>query len=414
MPVYQYKALDAEGKPARGVIDADTPRAARDKLRAQALHVTDMGPAEAGSAGAQPGAAPPGQGLAELISSFGGGVDLLELAMLTRQLATLLAAGITVTDGLSAMIEQLEGAPLERTFRGVRERITQGGTLADALAAYPRVFSELYVNMVRAGEASGSLEVVLRRLADYIQEQARLRGRLSAALAYPLVMCAIGAGVVGFLMAYVVPKITRVLVQQGKVLPLPTRMLITLSDLVVATWPMLIAGAVACVLGYLSLVRTEQGALAVDRLKLRLPIVGELLRRHAISRFAKTFSTLLASGLQVTESLRITRKVVDNLVVAKTLDDVHDRIMEGADIATPLRASGVFPPAVSYMIAVGEQSGQLEELLTRIADSYDEEIELTTQKMLSLLEPLLIVGMSTIVGFIVISIVLPILKASQF
>lgn len=408
MPVYQYRALDKAGKATKGVVDADTPREARDKLRGLSLHVTEM---VAVAAGEKAGAAPARR---VGMPSLGDGQRMMLLAMLTRQMSTLLAAGITVTDTLSAIIEQLEDARLESVFRGVREKITQGATLADALAAYPSVFSDLYVNMVRAGEASGSLEVVLKRLADYVQEQARLRGKLSAALAYPLVMCLVGSAVVVFLMAYVVPKITRVLEQQGKVLPLPTRILIAISDFVATAWPLLILAVVLAGVGYVAMLRSEAGALLIDRIKLRLPIMGELFRRHAISRFAKTFATLLASGLQVTESLRITRRVVDNMVVARTLDTVHDRIMEGADIATPLKESGVFPATVSYMIAIGEQSGQLEELLGRIAEAYDEEIELTTQKVLSLLEPMLIVGMSVIVGGIVVSIVLPILEASKF
>ena len=409
MPVYQYKALDATGKHARGVIDADTPREAREALRARALSVTEMVALDAGAksvAAASRGARP-------LFPRLGSGKRLLELAMLTRQLATLLAAGITVTDSLSAIIDQLEDDRLEGVFRSVREKITHGASLADALAAHPAWFSDLYVNMVAAGEASGALDTVLRRLADYTQEQARLQGKLSAALAYPVIMVAIGAAVVAFLMGYVVPKITRVLVQQGKALPVPTRILIAASDFLAASWPLLVAGGAAGVFALAAARRSEAGAFALDRAKLRLPLVGDLLRKHAISRFAKTFGTLLASGLQVTESLRITRKVVDNLVIARTLDQVHDRIMEGADIATPLKASGVFPATVSYMIAIGEQTGQLEDLLARIAESYDAEIELATQKMLSLLEPAMIVGLAVVVGFIVLSIVLPILKASQ-
>ncbi len=405
MPVYQYKALTEQGKHEGGVIDADTPREARDKLRQRGLHIIAMSVTEAGQGKAFR--------LRLALPKLGGTKRMTILALITRQLATLLGAGLTVTDSLSAIIEQLEDSLMEATFRGVRERITHGASFGEALAEYPEVFSEMYANMVCAGEAAGSLEVVLGRLADYLQEQARLQGRLTSALAYPMVMMFIGTAVVIFLLTFVVPKITGVLQEQGKVLPLPTKILMAVSGFVSGYWFLLLAGVVGLIAIYQSVRQTEKGAFAIDGLKLRLPILGELFRKHAISRFAKTFATLLASGLQVTESLRITRRVMDNRVLARTLDVVHDKIMEGADISTPLKNSGVFPATVGYMIAIGEQTGQLEDMLGKIADSYDEEIELTTQKVLSLLEPIMIVCLAVVVGFIVLSIVLPILKASQ-
>ncbi len=407
MPVYEYKALTEAGNNEGGVIDADTPREARDTLRGRGLHIVEMHVTEKGKKRAD------GFKFRLPMPKFGGTKRLTDLALITRQMATLLGAGLTVTDSLGAIIEQLEDPLFEASFRGVRERITQGASLGEALEEYPEVFSEMYANMVKAGEASGSLEIVLNRLAQYTQQQARLQGRIGAALAYPLVMMFIGVAVVLFLLTFVVPRIISVLQQQGKLLPLPTQILIATSNFVSSYWYLLIGGAFGLFMLYQSIRATENGAFAIDRLKLRLPILGDLFRKHAISRFAKTFATLLASGLQVTESLRITRRVMDNRVLARVLDVVHDKIMEGADIATPLKNSGVFPATVGYMIAIGEQTGQLEELLEKIAESYDEEIELQTQKVLSLLEPLMIVCLAVVVGFIVLSIVLPILKISQ-
>ncbi|MBI5367807.1 MAG: type II secretion system inner membrane protein GspF [Planctomycetes bacterium] len=410
MPVYQYRALKESGVPAEGVVDADSPREARTKLRAQRLHVTDLTPLIDVGGGGGPAA---GTAAAAVARPLLRGRNLGEIAMATRQLATLLNAGIPLAQALSALIEQSDSRALEASLRDVRERVQQGTNFADALAKNPRYFDDLYVNMVRAGEASGNLDGVLMRIADYIQAQNRLRAKIMAALTYPIIRCVIGIGVIIFLLGFVVPQITRVLLEQKKALPLPTELLIMTCDFLKMYWWALVAAVLGAYLLFKLIIATEAGRLGWDTFRLQVPIVGPLFKKQAVSRFASTFATLLESGLPALEALNIVKTVMENVLLENTLENVRTRIIEGADISSPLKKSKVFPPAVCYMIAVGEESGKLEELLRKVSESYDEEIEITSQKVTALLEPVMIIGMAGVVGFIVLSILLPILEMSK-
>ena len=336
-----------------------------------------------------------------------------EVPMYTRQLATLLKAGIPLAQTMAALIEQCQTADLEAAFRDIREKLTQGLSFAESLAYHPQYFTDLYVNMVKAGEASGSLDMVLDRLADYLQRQASIRNKVTAALAYPVVMIGVGILIVIVLMTWVVPKVMQVIEQSGQQIPAMTQALQTMATFLGKYWFVILGGLVFLVVLHRWLLQRKEYRYRVDKLKLRIPVMGELFRKAAVSRFAISMSTLLKSGVPVLESLRIVKDIVDNAVLADVLETVHKRIIEGTDIATPIKKSGVFPPVVGYMIAVGEQSGQLEEMLDRVAVAYDEEVAVQTQKVTSLLEPLLIVGMALVVGFIVISVMLPILKISD-
>ena len=398
MPVYSYKALNAEGSAEAGIIDADTPRDARTKLKSRRLHVMDL----ASIASVEKSV--------KVRVPWAGRKARTELPMITRQFGTLLASGIPLMGALNAVIEQAEDRRLKAVMMDIRERVSQGVAFSDALGAHPRLFNELYVNMVRAGEASGALDKILFRLADYLHAARRVQSKVVAALTYPIIMLIVGGVVVAALMAFVVPKITDVLIKQKAALPLPTEVLMTVSGAIRNYWW---AGAAAFVVGWFALVRirkTTAGRLWMDTTVLRIPVVGPLLRKSAVSRFSLTFATLLESGLPVLECVAVVKRVLNNQLLANVLDDVQRKIAEGADIATPLKQSKVFPPVVGYMIAVGEESGRLEELLKRISLSYDEEIEIAAQRLTSLLEPLLIVFMALIVGFIVLSILLPILE----
>ena len=294
-----------------------------------------------------------------------------------------------------------------------RERITQGTSFGDALAEYPSYYSELYVNMIKAGEATGQVDTVLKRLADFLQRQRALQRKVVSALTYPALMIAIGLLVVSILMTFVVPKITAMLTDTGQVMPLPTRILIGISDGFKRYWIVLPLGIAAISLIYSRIYKTRAGQLAIDRLKLRIPIVGELLRKSAIARFTRTLSTLLSSGVPAVRSLEIVQTVVGNRIVADATEHIRVRILEGTDIATPLKATGAFPAVVGYMVAVGEQSGQLESMLDNIADAYDEEIEVVTERITTVLEPIMIIFLAVVVGFIVWSIVLPILQVGN-
>ena len=405
MPVYDYKGLSLTGETKTGIIDADSPREARIKLRSQNLMVTELS--------SRSEKVRRDKKKVKLLDFKRGPKGRGEVPMYTRQLATLLKAGIPLAQAMAALIEQCQTADLEAGFRDIRERLTQGLSFAEALAYHPEYFPDLYVNMVKAGEASGSLDMVLDRLADYLQRQASIKNKITAALAYPLVMIVVGVLIVIILMAWVVPKVMQVVEQSGQQVPAMTQALKGIADFLGAYWFVLLAGILFVVLLHRFLLYRAEYRYQVDKFKLRIPVIGELFKKSAVSRFAVSMSTLLKSGVPVLEALRIVKDIVNNAVLARVLDTVHKRIIEGTDISTPIKKSGVFPPVVGYMIAVGEQSGQLEDMLDRVAEAYDEEVAVQTQKVTSLLEPLLIVAMALVVGFIVISVMLPILKISD-
>lgn len=435
MPVYEYKALDNSGSTKQGIVDASTPKEAREKLRGRKLFVTEVNAVKRsadkkGGKGSKSSKAsgrmakheePDVYGQAVAASAFDlrrlfMGAARRELVGVTRLLATLLKAGITLVDSLGSVIRQVEDKYLSTVLRQIREDLRGGVGFADALAMTPELFDPLYVNMVRAGEASGSLDEVLGRLADFMQSQRRMKDRVSAALAYPMIMAVMGFGVVIFLLSFVVPKIVAVVTKQSgaAALPLPTVILIKIQDLFLGYWWLGLILLILSWVTYAAVVSTEKGAYLRDSWKLRLPILGDLFRKQSVSRFAHTFATLLRSGVQATDCLKILANIVDNKVLGKVLIETRERILEGADIAGPLKGSKIFPPVVGDMIAIGEESGQLEELLERIAETYDEEVELTSQKVTSMIEPLIIVIMAGAVGFIVLSIVLPLVQGFKF
>ena len=418
MPIYEYTALTPAGKVKKGVIDADTARDARSKLRTDHYHVTDM--KEIGDRVEQrlerrAKARPVVPGMFKLnlrMPRLQKKVKPRELATFTRQFATLLKSGIQLADSLGALIEQCTDRDMETVLRNVKEEITSGNNLAEAMAKHPRYFSDLYVNMVRAGEASGSLDTVLTRIADYLQKQASLRGKVAAAITYPCVMVFVGTAVVTFLMSYVVPKITEVLKQRNTPLPWVTEVLIGVSSIFQNYWLFLLLGVAGGFFVFRGFLATTAGRLKWDTLVLGLPLFGSLLTKQAISRFAITFSTLLRSGLPALDALKIVALVVNNARLTQVINDIHSRIIEGADIATPIKRSKVFPPMIGYMIAVGEQSGQLEDVLDRISESYEEELDLSIQQLTSLIEPVIIVLLAVVVGFIIAAVLLPLLDFS--
>jgi general secretion pathway protein F len=405
MPVYDYKALTEKGSETRGVIDADSAKEAREKLRQKRMHVTEMTEARSRQ-GRQKSTARLKFEFPKLRRAPGAS----DVPMVTRQLATLLRAGIPLTEAVTVLIDQIENRNLERTFRQIKEDIASGVTTTDAFARHPQYFNALYINMVKAGEASGSLDEILKRLADFLQKQSKTKGKVTAALVYPIAMCVIGVLVVIFLMKFVVPKVVGTILDRGIEPPLPTEILMTVSGFVASYWWALILGGVLGLALYQAWVSTPKGRLVRDTYLLKLPIFGILFKKQSVSRFTTTFAILLKSGVPALEALRILREIVDNALMSKTLVDVHDRILEGADIATPLRKSGVFPPVIGYMIAVGEQSGQLEEILEKISEAYDEEIDVTVQKVTALIEPVVIIIMAVVVGFIVLAVVLPLVE----
>jgi general secretion pathway protein F len=403
MPVYSYAGLSADGKNVSGIIDAESPRAARTKLRRSGVFPTTLAETR--------GEATPRA--SRSISRLFERISPQDLSVMTRQLSTLVSAGLPLVDCLSALIDQVDSERLKRILTQTREGVNEGSSLADALAAHPKVFSDLYVNMVRAGEASGALDVVLLRLADYTESTARLRAKLRSALTYPIIMVVVGGAILFFLLSYVVPKITRIFTESKQVLPLPTRVLMAVSSTFAAWWPVVLLLLAAIALGLRYYVRTPTGRMRYDRWLLRMPVFGKLLQKIAVARFSRTLSTLLRSGIGLLPSLDIVKNIVDNRVLFDATEAARDAIREGQSIAPPLKKSGIFPPLMIHMIAVGERSGQLEEMLFKTAETYEAEVDGTIATLTTLLEPVMILFMGGLVLFIVLSILLPIFQMNQ-
>jgi general secretion pathway protein F len=406
VPIFEYKAIDGDNRVKKGIIDADTARDARLKLKRDRLFVTDIRE----SAGKRQ--------LAIRIKGVTGvetpnKARTEQVAAVTRQMASLLQAGIPLAEALRMIIEQAPDKKIESAFRDIREKVTQGMPFGDAVMQHPAYFTDLYSNMVKAGESSGALDKVLVRLAGFLQAQTRLKNKVGAALIYPMVMSGVGVIVVAILMTFVVPRVTQLIKGRGQELPTPTKILINCSEFLVNYWLLVLVGLLALTIAFQLFVNSDKGRLLFDTFKLKLPVFGDLMRKQAMARFSTTLATLLRSGVPALQALQVTKAVLDNKVLQNALQVVHDRVLEGTDIATPMKSSGVFPPTISYMVGVGEQAGNLEEMLERIAGTYDEEVDLATQKLTSVIEPIIIVLLATIVAGIVIAIVMPLLQLQR-
>lgn len=402
MPVYEYRGLSTEGKKVKGIIDASTPRVARAKLRAMEIFPVDLREEAKRLRAAE-----------EPLTKFFERIRRQDVALITRQLATLLEAGTPLVSSFDAIIEQTDNHALKKVVAQVREEIREGKPFAEALEKHRKVFSDLYVNMIRAGEESGALEGVLLRLADFTENQLRLRNRIRAALAYPIFMIIIGAGVLTFLLTFVIPTVTQVFQEMGRTLPLPTRLLMATCDLFRGYWWGMILGLVLLIWVVSRYLQTPKGALRWDRIKLRLPLFGGIILRGAVARFARTLGTLLHSGLPILNSLEIVKTVVNNQLLAHAIEETKLEVREGSSIAPPLKRSGLFPSIVTHMVATGEASGDLEGMLIKVAEAYETEVETKVTALTSILEPLIILAMGLVVGFVVISILLPIFEMNQ-
>jgi general secretion pathway protein F len=464
MAVYEYRGLVATtGKQVHGVRDADNPKVLRATLKREGVLLT--------SAQEDKKAQVAKGGKLDLGALFRR-VAVADVAMMTRQLATLVTAGIPLVECVSALTEQVEKMELKRVLTQVRDRLNEGLSLAKALEPHPDVFPPLYVNMVAAGEASGTLEKVLERLSDFMENQSRLRSKVSAALAYPVLMMVMGGVLISIMMVVVVPKVTSIFASLDRALPWYTQLLIMVSSALgsaqmlgfgAASITMTVvrralasktgapekrvawnAVAIACsvllvsfafgvdsilaygtglligvVVGYvvsrfLLWLSTPNGRFWKDSFVLKLPIFGQLFRMLAVSRFSRTLATLLQSGVPLLKAMDIVKNVLDNARLSKVIEEAISSIREGESIAQPLKRSGDFPPIVTHMIAVGEKSGQLETMLENVARAYDAQVEALVQALTSLLEPLMMIVMGGAVGFIAFSILMPLIQMNDF
>jgi general secretion pathway protein F len=405
MPVYEYRALDAAGKTISGIIDAESAATARLKLRNSGSYPVSVHEVEAGATRKE--------------SKGTRGFHLFvrirpsEVTMMTRQLATLLEAGFPLVTAIETLIPQIPSPAFKKTMTKIKLSIVEGSGFADALSLYPGVFPPLFINMVHAGETSGTLEIVLDRLADIAEKQQALTSRIRAKLAYPVFMAIFGVLVLFFLLTVIVPSITTIFQDMNKVLPLPTRLLINTSAFFKSFWWVVVMLFIGIGIFFKRLKRTEKGRQALARITLKLPLMGSLARKLAVSRFSRTLGSLLENGVSMLKALEIVKNVVGNVIIAETIETAIESVGKGQGLAASLGEKSPFPYLAIQMIQVGEQSGSLESMLTKIADIFENEAEATVLGMTSLLEPAMILIMGVVIGFIVLSIMLPILEMNQ-
>jgi general secretion pathway protein F len=402
--VYEYRGLDQAGRSIKGIIDADSPRLARVKLRRSGIFPTEIltdrftkkPVAEALSIGA-----------------LFGRIKIQDVSIMTRQMATLVGAGLPIVEALTALIDQTENVRLKKVITQVRESVNEGSSLADAMSRFPKVFSDLYANMIRAGESSGALDIVLKRLADFMENQVMLRNKVLSTLSYPIILVLVGIGILSFLLISVVPKVVRIFDELEQALPIPTVILIAVADFLRDYWWVFAVVIVGGMFALRQYAATEKGHQMYDRMILKLPLTGRLLRIIVTTRFARTLAILLNSGIPLLQSMDIAKAVVNNTIISGAIESAKDGIREGESIAEPLKRSKVFPSMVNHMIAVGEKTGELEQMLFKISEAYENEVEMTISRMTSLLGPIVILLLGGIVLFIVLAILLPMFEMNQ-
>lgn len=406
MPVFEFRGVTvATGKPVKGFRDAEHAKALRGVLRKEGVLLT--------LAKEQSDAAQAKRGQVNLLAWFQR-PSANHISIMTRQLATLVRAGVPLVESLAALAEQVETTSLMRILTDVRENVNQGISFSKALSAHPQVFPPLYINMVAAGEESGTLDAVLVRLADFMEAQGRLRGKVSSAFAYPVLMVIVGSVLVGLLMVGVVPKVTSIFESLGKELPIHTQILIWVSGFLSNWWWAIVIVVVGGTVGFQRWRATPAGRLTWDSFVLRTPIFGKLALKVSVARFASTLSTLLSSGVQLLKAMEIGRRVLGNAKLEAAIDQAITSIREGESIAVPLKRSKAFPPMLTHMIAVGEKTGELENMLENVSKAYEADVETQVHTMTALLEPLTIVVMGSAVAFIAWAILSPLMEMNSF
>jgi general secretion pathway protein F len=406
MAVFEYKALAESGKKVKGIIDADTAAAARRKLRDQKLYPTDVKESFGKDSGAETQSAlKKGRGY--------GGVSTRDLTLMTRQMAVLLRAGMPLAEALKALIDQTSNARLQKTVYAIREQVIEGGRLAHGMAAHPRIFSPLYINMVRAGESSGTLEQVLFRLDDILDHQAKLKAKIVSTMAYPAFMAVFAVAIIGFLSLVVMPKITDLFTKRDQDLPKLTEYLMATTDFIMTYWYLLAGGVLLIYILWKTWVSIPKGRKAWDHLLLRLPLFGRLRRKLICGRFARILGTMLESGLTMMNALDVVVTIIGNKHIEESMDGIMASVRRGRGLSAPMKESGEFPAMFIHMVELGQRSGELESMLKQTADTYDDDVEVTIDALVSLLEPVIIIVMGLFVGVLVMSILMPILDMSS-
>lgn len=402
MAIYSYKGLDRTGKEVKSTINSDSLASAKNKVKSMGIMLLEIKEQSTSS-------------LKQSSSSFsfGAPISIQDLALMTRQFATLIKARIQIVEALSALMDQTDNPKMRVILSDVKQKVNEGSSLASALAGYPKVFNNVYINMVEAGEASGTLHIVLVRLADFTESQLKLKNRIKGAMIYPVIMIVVSMLMMGIIFAVVIPKITKVFINMKRELPFITKVSIFISDMVINYWLAFIVGGFIGFYMFNKYINTKDGRDKWDRFILKVPKIGMLTTKINVARFCSTLATLLSSGVPILAALKIVKNLVGNVHMQQAVAAAQENIAEGASMAVPLEKSGLFPSMVTHMIKLGEKSGEIEPMLEIIADNYEDQVEAELTGLTATLEPIMIVGMGFAVAFIVFSVVIPMMELNQ-
>lgn len=408
MAQFYYRAVNESGRESEGVLNAVSAEAVRIKLHGMALFPVEI------HAGKKQEKAKKGDGLLSVplpdLKSLFGGVRRRDVLLFTQQLSTLLSAGLTLDRSLAIIQELATGPAMKTMVGGILKGVEGGSSLADALARYPKQFGNLFVNMVRAGESGGILEVILARLNEYLEDSEKFRSYLFSVMMYPLLVLVVGGSAIFIIMTFVIPRFAAILADMGQTLPLSTLILISISGFVADYWYLILGGGILATLVTRRYLASEKGRLAWDTMRLKLPLLGRLNKKIAAARFSRTLGTLTANGVPILQALLIVREVIGNAFISKTLVQVHSLVKEGGGLSGPLGERNIFPAMAIHMITIGEESARLEKMLLKIAEIYETEVRVTVDRLTTLLEPVIIIVVALVVGFIVLSMVLAMLS----
>ena len=402
MPIFSYKGMDRSGKEIKNTINIESIVSAKAKIKSMGIMLIDIKEQKAqGTSGG---------------SNFlrmGGSVGVEDLAMMTRQLATLIKAKIQIVEALAALVDQVENVTLRLVLADLRQKVNEGASLAKALADHPKVFNSVYINMVEAGEASGNLEIVLLRLADFAEAQVKLRNKIKGAMTYPVIMGIFGFGMMNVIFIFVIPKMAKIFTSSRRELPLITKICIWISEFLQSYWWLLIASIIGGLFLFSKYIATPRGQSQWHALQLKLPVIGMLVKMINVSRFCSTLATLLNSGVPILTALTIVKNLIPNVHMKDAIEKARISVSEGATLTAPLVQCGHFPPLVTHMIRLGERSGELEPMLKIISENYEDQVESKIGGLTSILEPIMMIGLGGAVGFIVFAVVIPMMDLNK-
>ncbi len=401
MPMFQYKGINSSGKEVKSTVTAESVLQAKQKVRAEGVMIVTISEKKSKD------------GQSKSTVTFSKKVGVEDLALMTRQLATLIKAKIQIVEAFSALQDQVDNEHLKIVLSEIKQDVNEGASLAQALAKHPKVFTNVYVNMVEAGEESGNLEIVLLRLADFTEAQMKLISKIKGAMMYPIVMIVVGFLLISGIFIFVIPKLAKIFTSMKMELPVPTKISIAISNFMLNYWWAIPIILFSLTWLFIKWKHTEKGELKWHKFTLVVPVFGTIVQMVNVSRFCSTLSTLLGSGVPILVALRIVKNLIPNVHMKAAVDSAAESVKEGRSLATPLADSGYFPSMVTHMITLGERSGEVEEMLTIVSDNYENQVDSKINGLTSLLEPFMIVGMGITVFFIVLSVILPMMKLNQ-